>query len=78
MSKNLEKILKISLLYLFNQNDKDNFINLLSRMLEFDYRKRITVEEAINHEFLKDEVQSENKDVVNDNKINIYDDYDDN
>ena len=78
LSKNLEKILKISLLYLFNQNDKDNFINLLSRMLEFDYRKRITVEEAINHEFLKDEVQSENKDVVNDNKININDDYDDN
>ena len=53
LSKNLEKILKNSMLYFFNKYDRDNFINLLSRMLEFDYRKRIKIKDAINHEFLK-------------------------
>ena len=55
LSKNLEKILKNSMLYCFNKYDRESFINLLSRMLEFDYRKRIKIKEAINHEFLKND-----------------------
>ena len=59
LSKNLEKILKNSMLYFFNKYDRENFINLLSRMLEFDYRKRIKIKEAINHEFLKNDNDDE-------------------
>ena len=55
LSKNLGKILKTSLLYLLNKDDKEKFINLLSAMLEFDYKKRITIEDAINHDFLLDD-----------------------
>ena len=55
LSKNLGKILKNSLLYLMNKDDKEKFINLLSAMLEFDYKKRITIEDAINHDFLLDD-----------------------
>ena len=55
LSKNLGKILKNSLLYLMNKEDKEKFINLLSAMLEFDYKKRITIEDAINHDFLLDD-----------------------
>ena len=77
LSKNLEKILKISLLYLFNKYDRDNFINLLSRMLEFDYKKRITVQEAIDHEFLKDEIIDHVDVDVDENKINNDEEYED-
>ena len=52
LSKNLGKILKNSLLYLLNKEDREKFINLLSRMLEFDYKKRIVIKDAIEHEFL--------------------------
>ena len=47
------------MLYFFNKYDRENFINLLSRMLEFDYRKRIKIKEAINHEFLKNDNDDE-------------------
>ena len=42
------------MLYLFEKKDKDNFIDLLKKMLELDYKKRITCQEAINHPFLND------------------------
>ena len=31
--------------------NKNNFIDLLGKMLCFDYTKRITTEEALNHPF---------------------------
>ena len=54
LSKSLKKKLKNSMLYLFQQNDRDNFIDLLKKMLEFDYKKRITCQDAINHPFFLD------------------------
>ena len=54
LSKNINKKLKNSLLYLFEMNDRNNFIDLLKRMLEFDYRKRISCQDAINHAFFKE------------------------
>ena len=53
LSKNINKKLKNSMLYLFNQNDRNNFIDLLKKMLEFDYKKRINCQDAINHPFFK-------------------------
>ena len=38
-----------------NKEDKEKIINLLSAMLEFDYKKRITIEDAINQDFLLDD-----------------------
>ena len=52
--KNLNKILKNSLLYMFQKQDKDNFIDLLGKMLNIDYTKRINTEEILNHPFLKE------------------------
>ena len=54
LSKSIKKKLKNSMLYLFQQNDRDNFIDLLKKMLEFDYKKRITCQDAINHPFFLD------------------------
>ena len=54
LGKNINKKLKNSMLYLFGQNDRTNFIDLLKKMLEFDYRKRINCQDAINHPFFKD------------------------
>ena len=54
LSKNINKKLKNSMLYLFNQNDRNNFIDLLKKMLEFDYKKRINCQDAINHPFFSD------------------------
>ena len=54
LSKNINKKLKNSLLYLFEMNDRNNFVDLLKRMLEFDYRKRINCQDAINHAFFKE------------------------
>ena len=54
LSKNINKKLKNSLLYLFEQEDRNNFIDLMKRMLEFDYKKRINCQDAINHPFFKD------------------------
>ena len=51
LSKNLNKILKNSLIYMMDEIDKKNFIDLLSKMLCFDYSKRISTYEALNHPF---------------------------
>ena len=51
LSKNLNKILKNSLIYMIDERNKFNFIDLLEKMLCFDYTKRITTEEALNHPF---------------------------
>ena len=50
----MNKILKNSLLYLFNKNDRDLFVDLLGRMLEFNYKKRINIKNALNHPFFKE------------------------
>ena len=55
LSKNINKILKNSLLYLLNKDEKEKFVNLLSKMLEFDYKKRILIKDAINHEFFNED-----------------------
>ena len=54
LTKNINKKLKNSMLYLFDQNDKKNFIDLIKKMLEFDYKKRIACQDAINHPFFSD------------------------
>ena len=54
LTKTINKKLKNSMLYLFEKNERDNFIDLLKKMLEFDYKKRITCQEAMNHPFLND------------------------
>jgi len=41
LSKNLKKILNNSLVYMFDKSNKDMFIDLLGKMLEFNYKKRI-------------------------------------
>ena len=51
LNKNLNKILKNSLIYMMDEIDKNNFIDLLGKMLSFDYTKRITTDEALNHPF---------------------------
>ena len=50
--KNLNKLLKNSLLYMFEKPDRDNFIDLLGKMLNIDYTKRINTEEILKHPFL--------------------------
>ena len=52
MTKFLDKILKESLFCLFNNDDKVNFYDLLIKMLNFDYKKRINTKEALEHKFL--------------------------
>ena len=52
MTKILDKILKESLICLFNNVDKENFHDLLSKMLNFDYKKRISTKDALKHQFL--------------------------
>ena len=54
LSKNLNKILKNSLIYMFDEKNKNNFIDLLGKMLCFDYTKRITTQEALNHPFFSE------------------------
>ena len=55
LTKNLTKKLKNSMIYKFEQEDKENFIDLLKKMLELDYKKRITAKEALKHPFLNDD-----------------------
>ena len=64
LSHNLNKILKNSMIYMFDDRNKSEFIDLLSKMLTFDYTKRITTKEALRHPFLNDDDE-------NDNNINI-------
>ena len=53
LSKNLGKILKNSLLQILDKNEKEMFVDLLSKMLEFNYKKRINIKNALDHPFLK-------------------------
>ena len=53
LSKNLGKILKNSLLQIFDKSEKEMFVDLLSKMLEFNYKKRINIKDALDHPFLK-------------------------
>ena len=54
LSKNLNKILKNSLIYMFDEKNKNNFLDLLGKMLCFDYTKRISTQEALNHPFFNE------------------------
>lgn len=49
---NLHKLLNQSLLYNFSQSDRENFEDLLSKMLSNSYKTRITPMEALSHPFL--------------------------
>ena len=70
LSHNLNKILKNSMIYMFNNKDKSDFIDLLSKMLTFDYTKRITAKEALKHPFLND---YNNEEIIEENKESIED-----
>ena len=54
LSKNLKKILNNSLVYMFDKSNKDMFIDLLGKMLEFNYKKRINIKQALNHPFFNE------------------------
>ena len=43
------------MIYMFDSKNKTEFIDFLSKLLTFDYTKRITTEEALKHPFLNDE-----------------------
>ena len=68
LSQNLNKILKNSMIYMFDNKTKAEFIDLLSKMLTFDYTKRITSEEALRHPFLN---EYKNQEIIEENKENI-------
>ena len=53
VSKNLKKLLNSSLLYMFEKEDKDNFVDLLGKMLNIDYTKRISSQDILNHPFFE-------------------------
>ena len=53
VSKNLYYILKNSMLYLFEEKDRDDFKDLLSKMLCVDYKKRINCIQALKHKFFE-------------------------
>ena len=57
VSKNLKKLLNNSLLYMFEKEDRDNFIDLLGKMLNIDYNKRITTLEILKHPFLDENIE---------------------
>ena len=76
LSHNLNKILKNSMLYMFDSKNKSDFIDLMGKMLTFDYTKRITAEEALKHPFLNEEINSNFKNdnreqILEENKENI-------
>ena len=76
LSHNLNKILKNSMIYMFDSKNKSDFIDLMGKMLTFDYTKRITAEEALKHPFLNEEIngefKTENKEhILEENKENI-------
>ena len=54
VSKKLKSLLNNSLLYLFEKQDRENFIDLLSKMLNIDYVKRISAEDILKHQFFKE------------------------
>ena len=76
LSHNLNKILKNSMLYMFDSKNKSDFIDLMGKMLIFDYTKRITAEEALKHPFLNEEINAEFRNeniehILEENKENI-------
>ena len=56
MCKELNKILKGSFINFFPKEDKENFEDLLEKMLCFDYKKRINAEDALMHNFFNKEL----------------------
>ena len=64
LSQNLNKILKNSMIYMFDNKNKSEFIDLLCKMLTFDYTKRITIEEALKHPFLN---EYKNEEIIENN-----------
>ena len=76
LSHNLNKILKNSMIYMFDSKNKSDFIDLMGKMLTFDYTKRITAEEALKHPFLNEEINAEFRNeniehILEENKENI-------
>ena len=63
----MNKILKNSMIYMFDNKSKSEFIDLLSKMLTFDYTKRITTKEALRHPFLNEEINKEHIEEAKDN-----------
>ena len=57
VSKNLKKLLNNSLLYMFEKEDRDNFIDLLGKMLYIDYNKRISTQDILKYPFLEEKTQ---------------------
>ena len=57
VSKNLKKLLNNSLLYMFEKEDRDNFIDLLGKMLNIDYNKRISSQNILKHPFLNNSIE---------------------
>ena len=55
--KNLKKLLNNSLLYMFEKEERDNFIDLLGKMLHIDYYKRINSEDILKHPFLTEIIE---------------------
>ena len=39
---------------MFDKSNKDMFIDLLGKMLEFNYKKRINIKQALNHPFFNE------------------------
>ena len=71
LSQNLNKILKNSMIYMFDNKNKNDFIDLLGKMLTFDYTKRITAQEALQHPFLNNENEKINNGEENKENINF-------
>ena len=57
VSKNLKKLLNNSLLYMFEKEERDNFIDLLGKMLNIDYNKRINSQDILKHPFLAEIIE---------------------
>ena len=57
VSKNLKKLLNNSLLYMFEKEERDNFIDLLGKMLNIDYNKRINSQDILKHPFLAENIE---------------------
>ena len=57
VSKNLKKLLNNSLLYMFEKEERDNFIDLLGKMLSIDYNKRINSQDILKHPFLAEIIE---------------------
>ena len=67
LQQSLRKILKNSMIYMFDKQNQELFIDLLEKMLTFDYTKRINAKDALNHPFFND--INEKGEVTNINQI---------